>query len=64
MEVLNAEWDESALVQKLSVYLPEHVMETLRKRAEREKRSLSNLAAYILERAVEQDKDQDSEGSS
>ncbi|WP_313949252.1 ribbon-helix-helix domain-containing protein [Leptolyngbya sp. FACHB-261] len=62
--MLNAEWDESALVQKLSVYLPEHVMETLRKRAEREKRSLSNLAAYILERAVEQDKDQDSEGSS
>ena len=44
-------------MKKLSAYLPDPVFEGLEKWAERENRSLSNLAGFLLERALRDEED-------
>ena len=44
--------DESNLMKRLATYLPDPVYEELEQWATAEKRSLSNLVSFLLERAI------------
>lgn len=45
--------NSSSAMKRLSAYLPDPVYEELEQWATKEKRSLSNLVAYLLEKALD-----------
>lgn len=51
---------ERAVMKRVAVYLPDAVYEVLEAHAEREGRSISNLASYLIENGLRQTKPIDS----
>jgi metal-responsive CopG/Arc/MetJ family transcriptional regulator len=47
----------SDVMKRLSAYLPDPVYEELEMWATQEKRSLSNLVSYLLEKAIDEKRD-------
>ena len=45
--------NSSSAMKRLSAYLPDPVYDDLEQWASQEKRSLSNLVAYLLEKSIE-----------